>query len=52
VLTLRAAGKSRKDVAYVMGISEHTVRTHIARAYTKLEVASLLDALRALELLS
>jgi DNA-binding CsgD family transcriptional regulator len=35
-----------------MGITESTVRAHIAHAYSKLEVSSVVDAMRVLGLLS
>lgn len=48
MLDLRAAGFSRRQIAERLCVSEHTVKAHIANAYTELGVGSLLDALRVL----
>jgi len=47
VLDLRAAGLSRKEVAARLGIEESTVKNHLTEIYAKLEVGTLVDALRA-----
>lgn len=46
VLSLRAQGLSRREVAAELGVSESTVKNHLANAYLKLGADSLLDALR------
>jgi LuxR family transcriptional regulator, quorum-sensing system regulator BjaR1 len=51
VMSWIALGKSSRDVAVIMGISEHTVNDHIARAMGKLSAANRTDAvIRALML--
>ncbi len=51
VMSWIALGKSSRDVAAIMGISEHTVNDHIARAMGKLSAANRTDAvIRALML--
>jgi LuxR family maltose regulon positive regulatory protein len=54
VLQLIAGGRSVQEIATLLVISVHTVRTHLKRIYAKLEVHSRLQALkraRALQLL-
>ncbi len=51
VLALLAAGRSNKEIAGQLHLSPHTVKTHIARLYGKLEAARRTEAvLRAREL--
>lgn len=38
ILELLASGKSNKEMARALGISPHTVKTHVARVFEKLEV--------------
>jgi DNA-binding NarL/FixJ family response regulator len=45
VLTALAAGRRYKEVADQIGVSYHTVRTHINNIYTKLQVHSVVAAL-------
>jgi two-component system, NarL family, response regulator LiaR len=40
VLERLAAGESNKDIARTLGLSPHTVKTHTANLYAKLEVGS------------
>jgi DNA-binding NarL/FixJ family response regulator len=40
VLRLIAAGKSNRDIAAVLVISEHTVARHVHNIFTKLDVSS------------
>ena len=49
VFVLAAEGKTNKDVADALGIGAETVKMHKANAYSKLGVASALDAYRWLE---
>jgi DNA-binding CsgD family transcriptional regulator len=54
VLDLLAAGHSNKVIARRLDISPNTVKTHVARVYEKLEVASRTQAIhkaRTLEIL-
>ncbi|UCH60053.1 MAG: response regulator transcription factor [Anaerolineales bacterium] len=46
VLQLLAQGLANKQIASVLGISEHTVKFHISSVYTKLGVASRTEAVR------
>ncbi|MDX8413748.1 MAG: response regulator transcription factor [Mariprofundales bacterium] len=46
VLELMAKGLRRKEIAYHLAISPHTINSHIRRIYHKLEVGSNLDAIR------
>lgn len=46
MLSLRAEGLSRKEVASRMGLSEHTVKAYLSRVYDKLGANSLLEAIR------
>ena len=48
MLDLRAAGRTRRECAQILGLSEHTIHMHLANAYSKLGVSSLIDALRVL----
>jgi DNA-binding NarL/FixJ family response regulator len=47
VLRLLAQGLANKQIALALGISEHTVKFHIASIYTKLGVNSRTEAVRA-----
>lgn len=38
ILELLASGQSNKELARTLGISPHTIKTHVARLYEKLEV--------------
>ena len=38
ILELLASGQSNKEMARTLGISPHTIKTHVARLYEKLEV--------------
>jgi DNA-binding CsgD family transcriptional regulator len=40
IVRLIAAGKTRKETARELGISPHTVRTHLQRVYSRLGVRS------------
>ena len=44
ILELLASGRSNKEMAQALGISPHTVKTHVARVYEKLEVRRRLPA--------
>lgn len=44
VLTLLSRGLSNKDIAEELGISAHTVKTHVERTYEKLGVSSRSEA--------
>ncbi len=44
VLTLLAAGRVNKEIAAALGISEHTVKTHLGSIYAKLGVSSRAEA--------
>lgn len=44
VLRLLASGKSYKQIAEIVGLSVHTVRTHLHRIYKKLQVQSKTEA--------
>jgi DNA-binding NarL/FixJ family response regulator len=44
VLVALVAGRRRPDIAEQMGVSHHTVRTHIHRVLSKLSVSSQLEA--------
>jgi DNA-binding NarL/FixJ family response regulator len=46
VLKLLADGRGRPEIATAMGVSEHTVRTHMQNLYAKLGAHSRLDVLR------
>ena len=43
-----AAGRDRRGIARVLGVSPHTVRTHIQRIFVKLDVHSMIEALALL----
>ena len=43
-----AAGRDRRGIARVLGVSPHTVRTHIQRIFVKLDVHSVIEALALL----
>ncbi len=47
VLQLLAAGRANKQIALALGISEHTVKFHIASIYNKLGVSNRAEAVRA-----
>lgn len=47
VLRMLAEGLANKQIAGRLGISEHTVKFHVASVYTKLGVASRTEAVRA-----
>ena len=46
VLQLLARGLANKQIAAVLGISEHTVKFHVSSIYTKLGVTSRTEAVR------
>ncbi len=46
VLKLLASGRDMPQIAGAMGVSEHTVRTHMQNVYSKLGVHSRLDVIR------
>ena len=51
VLGLLAAGRSNKEIASALEVSPNTVKTHVAKLYSKLEVTRRTEAiLRAREL--
>ena len=51
VLELLAAGRSNKEIAAALNVSPNTVKTHVAKLYSKLEVTRRTEAiLRAREL--
>lgn len=51
VLGLLAAGRSNKEIASALDVSPNTVKTHVAKLYSKLEVTRRTEAiLRAREL--
>jgi DNA-binding CsgD family transcriptional regulator len=43
-----AAGRDRRGIARILGVSPHTVRTHIQRIFVKLDVHSMIEALALL----
>jgi len=43
-----ASGRDRRGIAGVLGVSPHTVRTHIQRIFVKLDVHSMIEALALL----
>lgn len=43
-----AAGRDRRGIARVLGVSPHTVRTHIQKIFVKLDVHSMIEALALL----
>lgn len=49
VLVLAAAGMLNKQIAYDLGMSENTVKTHRARIMRKMKVASLAELVRLTE---
>jgi DNA-binding NarL/FixJ family response regulator len=51
LLRLLAAGNRYKEAAVALGISVHTVKTHVSRIYEKLEAKSRPEALRRARLL-
>lgn len=46
VLGLLAKGLANKQIAFELGISEHTVKFHVSSIYTKLNVTSRTEAVR------
>lgn len=46
VLGLLARGLANKQIAVLLGISEHTVKFHVSSIYTKLNVANRTEAVR------
>lgn len=48
VLGQLAAGRDRRGIARVLGVSPHTVRTHIQKIFVKLDVHSVIEALALL----
>ena len=46
VLQLIAQGLPNKQIAYLLGISEHTVKFHVSSIYTKLGVSNRTEAVR------
>lgn len=47
VLAMLAEGASNKEIAWRLGISEHTVKFHIGSIFTKLDVSSRTEAVTA-----
>lgn len=47
VLGLLAKGLANKQIAVMLGISEHTVKFHVSSIYTKLDVTNRTEAVRA-----
>ena len=47
VLALLSKGLANKQIAVVLGISEHTVKFHVSSIYTKLNVTNRTEAVRA-----
>jgi DNA-binding NarL/FixJ family response regulator len=47
VLRLIADGEGNKSIAYLLGISEHTVKFHISSIFQKLRVSSRTEAIKA-----
>ncbi|HYG46606.1 MAG TPA: helix-turn-helix transcriptional regulator [Allosphingosinicella sp.] len=45
ILGLLASGQSNKELAWTLGISPNTVKTHLARLYEKLEVQNRIQAI-------
>lgn len=43
-----ASGRDRSGIARVLGVSPHTVRTHIQKIFIKLDVHSMIEALALL----
>ena len=43
-----AAGHDRRGIARLLGVSPHTVRTHIQKIFVKLDVHSMIEALALL----
>ena len=43
-----AAGRDRRRIARILGVSPHTVRTHIQKIFLKLDVHSVIEALALL----
>ena len=43
-----ASGRDRHGIARVLGVSPHTVRTHIQKIFIKLDVHSMIEALALL----
>ena len=43
-----AAGRDRRGIARILGVSPHTVRTHIQKIFVKLDVHSVIEALALL----
>lgn len=46
VLELLAEGMANKQIAYQLGISEHTIKFHVSSIYTKLAVSNRTEAVR------
>jgi DNA-binding NarL/FixJ family response regulator len=46
VLQLLAHGQANKQIAYQLGISEHTVKFHVSSVYSKLGVSNRAEAVR------
>lgn len=50
IVVLRAHGKTRNQIAAVLGVSPDTVKTHITRTYDKLKIGKKIAAIfRVLE---
>ncbi|HQX18159.1 MAG TPA: response regulator transcription factor [Anaerolineales bacterium] len=47
VLGLLSRGLANKQIAFELGISEHTVKFHVSSIYTKLDVTNRTEAVRA-----
>jgi DNA-binding CsgD family transcriptional regulator len=52
ILELLASGQSNKEMARLLGISPHTIKTHVARLYGKLEVQRRILAVEKARLLA
>ena len=46
VINLLAKGMANKQIAFALGISEHTVKFHVSSIYTKLDVTNRTEAVR------
>jgi len=46
IARLLKVGKTHRQIAYELGISEHTVKTHIGRMYLRLGAVNAADLVR------